>query len=262
MNAAKGVILAAGRGSRLGGLTSARPKALVKLCGRPLLEWQLRAFGAACVRDITVIGGYRADALSAYSRVVVNERWSETNMVSSLMRYDASDDADIIISYSVYSPRAIRKLAAAKGDVAVLYDLNWLALWGARFADPLDDAESFATVDGAIADIGRKGVTLSEIDGQYMGLVKFSRQGWDACIKPLRELPIAVTDALDMTGFLQRIIAAGRSVAAVPYDDPWCEVDSPRDVAIYETDDRFAELRRMLATLDAAPAPEPSKPRA
>ena len=43
----RGIILAAGRGSRMKHLTSERPKCMVKLQGKPLIEWQLEALRAA-----------------------------------------------------------------------------------------------------------------------------------------------------------------------------------------------------------------------
>src|SRR5579862_8896634 len=46
------LVVAAGRGERLG---SPRPKALVELCGRPMLEWSLEALRAsAAVSEIVV----------------------------------------------------------------------------------------------------------------------------------------------------------------------------------------------------------------
>ena len=43
----KGIILAAGRGSRMGVLTDERPKCLTVLAGRTLLEWQIEAMRKA-----------------------------------------------------------------------------------------------------------------------------------------------------------------------------------------------------------------------
>jgi hypothetical protein len=82
-----------------------------------------------------------------------------------------------------------------------------------------------------------------------MGLVKFSARGWADCIEFVRGLPPAVADTLDMTGLLHRLVGAGRPVAAVPYQDPWGEVDSERDLTLYEEDPRFAPLRAMLSEL-------------
>ena len=62
----KAIILAAGLGSRLLPLTADRPKCLVPAGARTILEHQLRALHAAGVTDVTVVGGYRFDRLSAF----------------------------------------------------------------------------------------------------------------------------------------------------------------------------------------------------
>jgi choline kinase len=251
MSAVQGLILAAGRGSRLRALTSTRPKALVPICGKPLIEWQLLALRSAGVTNITAVGGYRAAALGAYLPVLVNERWSATNMVYSLLQFTNTEGTDVIVSYSdiIYSNSAVEALLSDKNDLAVTYDVNWSSLWSARFTDPLADAESFRANEGLVVDLGRKVSSAAEIAGQYMGLVKFSRQGWADCVDFARQLPPSVVDVLDMTGFLRRLMEAGRTVGAVAYDAPWGEVDSAHDLTLYEQDSRFAGLRTMLEEL-------------
>ncbi len=59
------VILSAGQGKRLSPLTDARPKCLVPIAGRPILEWQVRALATAGVDDITVVTGFCANAVEA-----------------------------------------------------------------------------------------------------------------------------------------------------------------------------------------------------
>jgi MurNAc alpha-1-phosphate uridylyltransferase len=53
------MILAAGRGERMRPLTDDRPKPLVALCGRPLIEQPLRALAAQGIRDCVINLGYR-----------------------------------------------------------------------------------------------------------------------------------------------------------------------------------------------------------
>ena len=51
----RAIILAAGRGSRMGSLTDRVPKCLVSLAGRPLLEWQKAALRKAGIDTVALI---------------------------------------------------------------------------------------------------------------------------------------------------------------------------------------------------------------
>ena len=60
----KAVILAAGRGSRMGGRTEAKPKCLSVLAGKTLLDWQLEALRAAGIGDIGIVRGYLGETVA------------------------------------------------------------------------------------------------------------------------------------------------------------------------------------------------------
>lgn len=59
------VILAAGRGSRLGDLTEDRPKSLLNVGGRTLLAHSLHALSAGGIAEVLVITGYLHDSIMA-----------------------------------------------------------------------------------------------------------------------------------------------------------------------------------------------------
>src|SRR5918997_487528 len=59
----RAVILCAGQGRRLLPLTEFEPKCLLRVAGRPVLEWQLRALAANGVSDVTVVTGFGAEAV-------------------------------------------------------------------------------------------------------------------------------------------------------------------------------------------------------
>ena len=61
--APRAVILAAGRGSRLGDRTNGTPKPLVQLNGRPIVSYTLEALASAGVGDVVVVTGYEEAAV-------------------------------------------------------------------------------------------------------------------------------------------------------------------------------------------------------
>ncbi len=237
--AKKAIILAAGRGSRMRALTDERPKCLVSVRGKSLLDWQLGSLRAAGIAEIGIVTGYRRELLAGRGLAEFhNPRWAETNMVSSLACAESWLLSEpCIVSYAdiFYDSAAVTGLMTGDAALAVTYDHNWLPLWQKRFGDPLSDAETFRLrPDGTLAEIGKRPRSLAEVQGQYMGLLRFTPEGWREVARIRATLSAAERDRLHMTGVLQHVIEAGRiAVAAVRYDGSWGEVDSPDDLLAY-----------------------------
>lgn len=234
----RALLLAAGRGSRLEHLTIDKPKCLTELFGKALLDWQLGALGAGGIREIAMIKGYLGEKIAVRGAVeFVNVRWAKTNMVGSLL-CGASwlSDGDSLVCYTdlYYEAETVKRLAAAAGDIVISYDPHWKALWQRRFKNPLDDAESFKLNDaGEVVDIGRRVTDEAEIQGQYMGLIKFTAQGWRRVAEYLAQQPASEVDALDMTTLLRNLIGRGVKINTVEVKEPWYEVDSLEDIRVY-----------------------------
>lgn len=236
----KAIILAAGRGSRMKNLTEERPKCLVELRGKALLDWQLEALHAAGITEIAIVTGYKRELLADRGLTEFhNARWAETNMVSSLAcAQDWLQAEPCIVSYSdiFYSPMAVQSLMTCAASLAVTYDPNWLELWTQRFGDPLLDAETFRlTPEHSLVEIGNKPTSVNEVQGQYMGLLRFTPEGWVEVMRIRSGLTVEQCDKMHMTGTLQKVIDAGRvEIAAVPYTGEWGEVDCANDLDAYQ----------------------------
>lgn len=232
------VILAAGRGSRLGHLTNDSPKCLVEVFGKPLIHWQTMALKKAGMASVEAVGGYKSELLLPWvSRLHINDRWSQTNMVSSLLCASETMKGGGIVSYSdiFYSASTVSLLARCDADIAITFDPDWRDLWSARFENPLSDAESFKlSPEGFLLEIGRKAASFDEIQGQYMGLLKFSARGWETVKRFTGGLDQQVLDKLDMTSMLNALLKEGARIAAVPAPDFWGEVDHESDIPLYE----------------------------
>jgi choline kinase len=241
---AKGLILAAGRGSRMKAHTDNKPKCLTKLAGQALLFWQLSALSSADVTQIAVVTGYRGEAIRDFRSeapvpfiLLENPRWAETNMLATMLcAVDWAAGEECLISYSdiVYPARHVLALTASRYPVALTYDRDWEKLWRLRNnGDPLEDAETFLAENGLLLEIGAKAQHLEQVRGQYMGLLKLTPEGWRIWLERCRELGPAV-DTTDMTGFLRLLLADGAQIGTVPVGGAWCEVDNERDLALYE----------------------------
>lgn len=235
----RAIILAAGRGSRMKDATSDRPKCLVEVGGRCLIDIQIRSLREGGATEIGIVTGYRREALAGRADAEFhNPRWAETNMVESLAcAEDWLRSAPCLVSYSdiFYTAGPVRGLCAARAPIAIAYDTNWLDLWRRRFADPLDDAETFRVCEqGLLLEIGNKPRDVADIGGQYMGLLRFLPEGWEAARRSREALPAPARDRLQATRLLQLVIEAeGCEIQAVPQSDPWGEIDSESDLALH-----------------------------
>src|SRR6185503_17157948 len=88
----RAILIAAGRGKRLGSHTEEIPKCMVQVGTRPILGWVWKAFELAGIEELVVIGGYRRDTLEAFARglaprvtMVANAEWETNNILLSLM---------------------------------------------------------------------------------------------------------------------------------------------------------------------------------
>ena len=220
-------------------LTDTRPKCLVEIQGKPLLEWQFEALHKAGITDIAIVTGYKHEHLVGRGVMTFhNPRWAETNMVSSLASASAwLEVSPCIVSYSdiFYDASAVTALMTSPANLAITYDANWQTLWEERFGDPLLDAETFRlTAGGTLAEIGNKPMTVQDVEGQYMGLLRFTPEGWREIVRVRAGFTPLERDQMHMTGTLQKVIHAGRvAIAAIPYAGKWGEVDSAEDLAVY-----------------------------
>jgi len=235
----RAVILAAGRGSRMGALGEDRPKCLVELAHRPLVRRQIAALRGGGISSIGIVRGYLGYMISIEDVTYFeNPRWAETNMVMSLVAAATWLRSDsVVISYAdiFYRRDVVRDLAASSGDLVVAYDRGWRSLWTRRFVDPLSDAETFRTdALGNLVDIGGRTAQIDDIEGQYMGLLKFTPEAWRAVEALLAGVDEKTRGAMDMTTLLRALLRSGFPISTVGINGQWGEIDSSADLELYE----------------------------
>jgi choline kinase len=244
------IILAAGQGTRLRPLTDERPKCMVEVEGRSLLEWQLIAARDAGVRNIAVVRGYMKESINFPGVTYLeNPFYETTNMVETLWCAESLFDDSFIVSYGdiIYESTVLERFMQEKHDIGVAVDQGWLSYWERRFDNVLDDSETLEVdCSGRIISIGQKPERVQQIQGQYMGLTAFRGAGVDALRSvyahaktenskgrnPLRgQRPFA---KLYMTDLLQGIIDSGFPIHQVLIQRGWLEIDTLRDLYVAE----------------------------
>jgi choline kinase len=234
------IILAAGRGSRLTNLTDTIPKCLVRINKKSLLSRQLEIYNSLPeISNISIVRGYLKEKINdkRINKYFENEEWKRTNMVSSLYTCkEILKEKDSIISYGdiFFGYKIINKLINDHNDIVISYDSDFLKLWSKRFKNPLDDLETFKIDENQyLIDIGDKTDNIQKIEGQYMGLLKITRNGWNKIDNLLCKINF---NNIDMTQLLKILLNENLKIKTVQNKEIWGEVDTPHDITIYENE--------------------------
>jgi len=244
------IILAAGQGKRLRPLTNQRPKCLVPLAGKPILDRLFDIAAQVGFSEIVLVGGYCADALANYpARLEYNAHYAETNMVRSLFCAEEHFSDGFVLSYGdiCYRPEILRDLRDTSADISVVVDRDWLAYWERRSENPLDDAETLHIKNNQIVEIGGKAQTVADIDAQYIGLLAFRGKGIDELSKAYALAEVEErngclnfgqsksVDSMYLTDLLQGMADRGSILTPLEIRGGWVEIDTPSDLALAES---------------------------
>lgn len=253
------IILAAGQGTRLRPLTNDRPKCMVEVNGRSIIERQLDTMRNCGMKDedITIVCGYCSDVLKkrledTNIHFIVNEQYDTTNMVCSLMcaRGLMESEEDIIISYGdiIYGADVFNKILTAEDDMSVIVDDGWYEYWSERCENPLDDAETLMfDQDDYLTEIGQKTTELARIQSQYIGLMRFKGMGLKTMLLLSAEAERRSNNGealwrttrnyakMYMTDLLQGLIDEGNKLRAIHIQRGWFEIDDCEDLKVVES---------------------------
>ena len=250
MNNLKAIILAAGQGERLRPLTANIPKCMVDFFGKSILKRQIDIFQKLGIDDISVVTGYCDDKINVDNiKKFKNKNFMTTNMVESLFTAEEKLTDSVIVSYGdiIFESNIIQNLINSRHDISVVVDKNWKNLWNVRFENPLDDAESLVLdKNGLILELGQKVENIDNIQGQFIGLMKFQNDGLVDIIKFYKKMKLIANSSINplnpnlpfeksfMTDFLQGLIHNNQKLNAIIIKNGWLEIDSLKDYDLYK----------------------------
>lgn len=246
----KAIIVAAGRGRRLGPETAEMPKCMVPVAGRAILHRQLNALCAAGVDEVVIVRGYLGDKIAAGDfpvRFVENPDWASNNILASLMYAEEEMAGGFVFSYSdiVFSAAHARRLIAAGGDVGLVVDRRWDEAYVGRVHHPVSEAELTRISDGPggprVERVGKRVVLPADSAGEFIGLARFSDAGARALCTVWRDAvacgmgrPFGTAATLRnayLSDALNAMAVAGVVLSPVMIDGGWREIDTEEDLA-------------------------------
>jgi phosphoenolpyruvate phosphomutase len=236
------VVLAAGRGKGLEAMTVDRPKLMLPIAGKPLLRWLLDAFKKESINDVTVVGGYRAEAIDrAGIRLLVNERHATTGELASLAHALGELKTDTLVCYGdlLFRSYVLRDLLDGRADFAVVVDssaggsLN-TTVRDFAYCSRADDRGLFGQpvllqrVAGAAPD----GDLPPEAQGRWIGMLYVRRTGLARLRAVMAELRArADFDALDVPDLLNALSSGGAAIEVVYVHGHWRGVNDLEELA-------------------------------
>jgi NDP-sugar pyrophosphorylase family protein len=231
----KAVILAAGKGTRMKQLTASRPKPMIEICGKPMLEHIVVALRDSGIGEFILITGYLAELVETHfgsgerlgirihyiRQQTQNGTGSAFHLARSLVGTESffAGYGDIITSLGNY-PRLIQDFERKRCDA--LLGLNWVE-------DPYRGAAVYMNSDEVITNIIEKppqGTSTSNWNNA--GLMIFSHHLFDYTdkLQPSRRGEYEVTDAI------RAIIQDKCRVFGFKLQGFWSDVGRPEDLEI------------------------------
>ena len=225
----RGIILAAGKGSRLNGTAGESPKCLVKVGGQTLIDRQIRTLRRAGIDDIVVVVGCQADQVRRSCghgiTYVENSRYAQTNSMYSLwMARPLLFEGFVVLNCDVlFHPVLLGDLIAARHENALLIAYREAG------QEPFGDEEMKVQVRcGRVREISKQ-MDPEDADGENLGLVKFGPKGAAELVTIMDRL-IAAGGLRDWAPRAFREFAQVHPLHAIGTRGfPWIEIDFPED---------------------------------
>ncbi len=261
------VILAAGKGfeRELMPLIADRPKAMLEVKGKTILERQIEALLACGIRQVVVVRGYRKEKIALPGiRYFDNDRYEETNVLTSLFCAEEALEGRVLVLYGdiLFDTSVVEKLLRSPADITIVVDHAWAENARRGIEPTISRPELVKTLrrlipsprflpDGRWNTVLRIGRTLDprEATAEFIGMALFSEKGVELVKAIYRDAlrrysgtsfhEAATVEQASLGDFLQELIDRDIEVAALDIYKGWMEVDT------------FEDYRKMWAEVEA-----------
>jgi len=240
----KAIIIAAGPSTRLRPFTDYKPKCLLTIEGKTILDRTLEAIYSCGINDIVIIRGYQKETIDLPNiRYYDNDDYYNNNILESLFYAEKEMDDEFIFTYSdiLYSKEIVQKLLDSPYDFSLVVDTAWRKRYKGRTKHPTDEAELVLVEDGKITHLS-KFYNPDVAYGEFIGLGKISKKGaeiftrnynrakYNKTCKFVGRFHDATTiEKAYLTDMFEELIVRGYSIFSVDIEEGWVELDTDQD---------------------------------
>jgi len=240
----KVIIIAAGPSTRLRPLTEYKPKCLLEIEGKSILERTMDVFRQNGIDDFAIVRGYQKDKIDLPNIAYYdNDDYYNNNILESLFYAEEAMKDGFIFTYSdiLYSNNVVKKLLDSPYDFSFIVDTDWRKRYEGRTKHPTDEAELAIVEDGKIIHLS-KFYNPDGGHGEFIGLGKFSKKGAEILTRNYNRAKYNKTckfegrfhDATSiqkayLTDMLEELIIRGYPMYSVDIKGEWVEMDTDED---------------------------------
>jgi phosphoenolpyruvate phosphomutase len=246
----RAIVLAAGRGKELGVLTEDRPKAMIEIAGKPLLERTVDTLHSIGIKDITVVRGYRKEAVQLPGLTYVdNDEHETTQEAFSLFKGLEGVSGPVLVAYGdvLFQKFIPMHLFESDSDFCIAVEpTDQIDTTKNGYRDLVTSDRAFHWSD---FDQHTRLVQMStaipedQIHGEWIGLLKMTGEG----VVQLRQLGESLSDSqlrtMRMAEVFDLLIANGKGVEVVYVRGHWLDVDDMHDVVAASNFDGSGQYR-------------------
>ena len=249
------IIPAAGEDSVLRETLNGKPKAMLEICGKTLLEHQIHALNNNNLKDITVIAGYGREQMRADGiNILENPNFKNGSVLNSLFIGKEKMMNGFIMLYSdiLMKDEIIKNLMNRREDIILVAD-NSTQYHATQEGNILDfiigkhqnkrvRREIRFASENVVAKIGSK-INPETASHEFIGLAKFSKTGAEQLIETYNDVlnnyqgqfqESEDISQLNLTDLIQEMIDRGFTVNYMEIHKGWLEINNTEHIALAE----------------------------
>jgi len=249
------IIPAAGEDPVLKEILNGKPKAMLEICGKTLLEHQVHALNNNDLKDITVIAGYGRDQMCANGiNILENPGFKNGSVVNSLFIGKEKMMNGFIMLYAdiLMKDEIIKNLMNRREDIILVADNstqyhetqegNVLDFIIGKHKNKRARREIRFASKNVVAKIGSK-INPETASHEFIGLAKFSKTGAEQLIETHNDVvknykgqfqESKDISELNFTDLIQEMIDRGFVVHYMEIHKGWLEIHNTEHIALAE----------------------------
>ena len=234
------IILAAGRGKRLGHYTKEIPKPLIDINGKSIIERQIELFKKNGITEIFVVRGYKKEKFCLDGVTFIdNENFANNNQLASLVLAQNRISGDVLILFGdlIFEQPILDQILMSNSDISIAIDLKWKEHYDENRNNQFPAMAEIEN-DKVVRISENKSLIRKKLCGEFFGIIKLSSEGSKILTDVIEKTKYNKGKFHDSNSFamgkipdiIEEVIELGFIVQPIFVNGKWFEVDTILDL--------------------------------